>query len=112
MALSNKAYNVLKWIALVGLPAFSSCYYGLSGIWGLPYAEQVVGTAAVIATFLGVLLGISTSQYNKQDNTHGSVIVDPETEHLSIRVNGDLEDLSKKATVTLNVRPRGKESTQ
>lgn len=62
----NKVYDILKWIAQILLPAIGALYFGLAGIWGFPYAEQVVGTVTVIDTFLGVLLGISTYQYNKQ----------------------------------------------
>lgn len=62
--LNNKVYDVLKWIALVALPALGSLYFGLSKIWGFPYGEEIVGTIAVIDTFLGALLGISTLQYN------------------------------------------------
>jgi hypothetical protein len=64
--LSNKAYDILKWIAQIALPALGALYFGLSKIWGLPYGEEVVGTIAVIDTFLGALLGISTAQYNKE----------------------------------------------
>lgn len=63
--LSNKVYDVLKWIAQIVLPALGALYFGLSSIWGLPYGEEVVGTIAVVDTFLGALLGISTAQYNK-----------------------------------------------
>ena len=65
MKMSNKLYNILKWIAQILLPAVGTLYFGLSGIWGFPYAEQVVGTITVVDTFLGVLLGISTYNYNK-----------------------------------------------
>ena len=65
MKMSNKLYNVIKWIAQILLPAVGTLYFGLSGIWGFPYAEQVVGTITVVDTFLGVLLGISTYNYNK-----------------------------------------------
>ena len=63
--LSNRAYDILKWIAQIVLPALGALYFGLSSIWGLPYGEEVVGTIAVVDTFLGALLGISTAQYNK-----------------------------------------------
>ncbi len=63
--LSNKAYDVLKWIALYLLPAAGTLYFALAGIWKFPYGEEVVGTITAIDTFLGVLLGISTAQYNK-----------------------------------------------
>jgi uncharacterized membrane protein YuzA (DUF378 family) len=64
--LSDKAYDILKWVALVLLPALGALYFGLAGIWGFPYGEQIVGTITVIDTFLGVILGISTIQYNKE----------------------------------------------
>lgn len=65
MKLSNRWYDALKWIALVVLPALSALYLGLSGIWGFPYGEQVSGTIALIDTFLGALLGISSANYAK-----------------------------------------------
>lgn len=65
MTMSNKTYDILKWIAMYLLPAAGTLYFALAGIWNLPYGEQIVGTITAIDTFLGVLLGISTSQYNK-----------------------------------------------
>lgn len=58
MIISNKTYDILKWIAQYLLPASGTLYFALSGIWGLPYGEQVVGSIAAINTFLGVILGI------------------------------------------------------
>ena len=66
--MSNKLYDILKWIALILLPALGTLYFALAGIWGFPYAEQVVGTITAIDTFLGVLLGISANTYKKGDN--------------------------------------------
>lgn len=65
MKLSNKTYDILKAIAQIVLPAAGTLYFALAGIWGLPYAEQIVGTITAVDTFLGVLLGISSAQYNK-----------------------------------------------
>ena len=67
MKLSNKVYDVLKWIAMYLLPAVGTLYFGLSGIWDFPYGEQVVGTITAVDTFLGVILGISTATYNKRE---------------------------------------------
>ena len=64
--MSNKVYNLLKWIAMLFLPALGTLYFALAGIWGLPYGEQFVGTITAIDTFLGVILGISTTKYNKR----------------------------------------------
>ena len=65
MKLNNKMYDILKWIAMILLPAIGTLYFALAGIWGLPYGEQIVGTVTAIDTFLGVILGLSTAQYNK-----------------------------------------------
>lgn len=65
MKMSNTVYDVLKWIAQILLPALGTLYAALATTWGLPYADQVVGTILAIDTFLGVLLGISTASYNK-----------------------------------------------
>lgn len=65
MSMSNKVYDVLKWIAMVVIPAIGTLYFALAGIWGWPYGEQVVGTLTAIDTFLGVVLGISAAQYKK-----------------------------------------------
>ena len=63
MKLSNRAYDILKWIAMYLLPAIGTLYFAIASIWNLPYGEQVVGTITAIDTFLGVLLGISSTQW-------------------------------------------------
>jgi len=64
--LSNKAYDILKFIAQIVLPALGTLYFALATIWGFPYGEEIVGTITAIDAFLGALLGISTAQYNKE----------------------------------------------
>lgn len=66
MKLSNTVYDVLKWIALYLLPALGTLYFALAGIWNFPFGEEVVGTITALDTFLGVILGISSSQYKKE----------------------------------------------
>jgi hypothetical protein len=65
MKLSNETYDILKWIAMYLLPASGTLYFAVANIWGLPYGEQVVGTITALDTFLGVLLGLSSSSYYK-----------------------------------------------
>lgn len=74
--LSNKLFDALKWLTLVGIPALTTAYVGLSSIWGWPYADQVAKTSAVVCVLLGSLLGISTIQYNK-----ASKLQPPDDEH-------------------------------
>lgn len=66
--MSNKVYDILKWIAQILLPALGTLYFALAQLWGFPYAEQIVGTITAIDCFLGALLGISTVMYKKNDN--------------------------------------------
>lgn len=63
--MSNKTYDILKWVAQILLPSIGTLYFALAGIWGFPYGEEIVGTITAIDTFLGVILGISTINYNK-----------------------------------------------
>ena len=67
MKLSNKVYDILKFIAMVVLPAIGTLYFGLARIWNLPYSEEIVGTITIIDTFLGTILGINSSQYKKRE---------------------------------------------
>lgn len=66
---SNQVYDILKWIAQYLLPAAGTLYFALAGIWGFPYGEEIVGTITAVDTFLGVLLGISSVQYNRGRET-------------------------------------------
>lgn len=70
MKISNRAYDILKWLTMIVLPALATAYVGLASIWAWPYADEVAKTTAVVCTLLGALLGISTAQYNK-DNGDG-----------------------------------------
>lgn len=66
MRLKNATYDKLKWIAQLFLPALGTLYFALAQIWGLPYGEQIVGTITAVDAFLGVILGISTYNYNNE----------------------------------------------
>lgn len=65
--MSNKVYDILKFIALTVLPALATLYASLADIWGLPYAVAVPATITAIDTFLGALLMISSYNYNKEE---------------------------------------------
>lgn len=66
--LSNKIYDVLKFIALIVLPALATLYATLGTIWGLPYVEEIPKTITAIDTFLGAILMISSAQYKERSN--------------------------------------------
>ena len=69
MKMSNKVYDVIKFVAQIVLPALATLYFALASIWGLPYGEQIVGTITAVDTFLGAILGISSMQYNKENDS-------------------------------------------
>jgi hypothetical protein len=63
--MTNKVYDILKFIAQIGLPAAGTLYFALSTIWNLPYGEQILGTVVAVDAFLGALLQISTNMYKQ-----------------------------------------------
>lgn len=65
--LPNKVYDVLKWVALIALPAVATLWLTLGQIWGFPYVNEIGATIIAIDTFLGALLGVSTLTYRKGD---------------------------------------------
>ena len=69
--LGNTTYDRLKPVAQIWLPAAGTLYFALAAIWGLPAADEVVGTIVALDTFLGVILGVSSSKYNDTENPAG-----------------------------------------
>lgn len=61
--MSNKLYDILKWICMVGLPATACLWYTLGKVWGFPYIAEIGATIVAIDTFLGAILGISNIKY-------------------------------------------------
>lgn len=63
--LNSRVYDILKWIAIICLPALSLLVGALGQIWGWADAEKITLTISAVATFLGALIGVSTYKYNK-----------------------------------------------
>lgn len=63
---SDKVYNVLKYIAMIALPALALFVQTVFAIWGFPYGEQISATIVAINALLGALIGVSTIGYNKR----------------------------------------------
>lgn len=77
MKLPDKVYDILKWVCLIVLPACATLYSVMSGIWGFPYGEQIVGTITAVGAFLGTLIGVSAKtisdekKYEYEDAKNG-----------------------------------------
>ena len=77
MKLSNKAYDTLKYIALIALPALQVFWLTIGKIWDISYTVEIGATIGAVALLLGTLLGVSTSNYRankEQDNFNGEGI--------------------------------------
>lgn len=68
MKLSDKIYDVLKWVVCICIPALTTAYVGLDKLFGWGYSAEVAQVSAIVCTLLGSLIGISTAQYNKDRN--------------------------------------------
>lgn len=63
MKMSNKIYDILKWLTMVVLPAIGIFYSALAKVWGWPYGTELTATLAAICTFMGTVLQISSANY-------------------------------------------------
>lgn len=66
MKLSNKVYDILKWIALVFLPAFTTFYGVLGATLHFGYVQETLTILVAFDTFLGALLGLSCEKYREE----------------------------------------------
>jgi hypothetical protein len=114
MLFSNKVYNILKSIAMIWLPAAGTLYTSLSGLWHLPSTVEVVGSVTAVDTFLGILLGISSSSYKANPPVDGHMVVDTTDMEKpivkSISMDPTTEEMLGKKTITIAVHS-GKNET-
>ena len=68
MMLSNKQYDIIKWVVVLLLPALSVLVGTLGQAYGFVHTDLAVTTINAVTVFLGVITGVSTYQYNKEDD--------------------------------------------
>lgn len=64
--MSNKMYDILKWIAQIVLPAIATFYVTIASLWNLPFPDEISGTVMAVDTLLGAILMISSENYKKE----------------------------------------------
>lgn len=107
--LSNVAYDKLKSVAQIWLPALGTLYVALALIWGahiFPAADDVSKTVIAVDTFLGVILGFSTSAYNASGANFDGIVAlqDHPAGGAQVKITGlDPESLLTKNAVTFKV---------
>lgn len=101
MTFNNKVYNVMKWIALILLPALSTLVMSLGDIWAIPYKEQIALTITAIDTFIGAILAISSASYKGE----GKLAIEPGSEECVVLLNNDdaLAKAQKAGKILLSV---------
>lgn len=101
MTFNNKVYNVLKWVALILLPALSTLIMTLGDIWAIPYKEQIALTITAIDTFLGAILAISSASYKGE----GKLAIEPGSDDCVVVLNNEdsLEKAQKAGKILLSV---------
>lgn len=107
--ISGKLYDGLKYTAQIFLPALGTLYFTLAGIWNLSSADKVVGTIMAVDFFLGLLLGLSQVNYNKQI-AEGVMNVEEGSRgqtRYSLELDGDPAELPEKKEVHFKVQNEG-----
>lgn len=92
--LSNKQYDLAKWLTVTLFPGLGTLYFALATIWGLPAGQEVLGTMMAIQAFLAVLIGISSNQYESSGAKYSGDL------NITQQPNGE-----KKATFAFNQHP-------
>ena len=74
MKMTNETFDVLKWVAMLALPALATLISTVGAIWQIPYTEEISRTVVAVNAALAAVLGISSANYNKDQAN------EPETE--------------------------------
>lgn len=102
MTLNEKTYDFFKWLVQIVLPACAALYSALATLWGLPFAEAIVGSISAVAVFLGAVMKISNSNYEGA----GTLMVDTSQEgenQYRLDLNTDFSDLADKDQFVIKV---------
>lgn len=112
--LDNRAYKFMKNSLQLYIPAALTLYITLSQVWSWDFVstENVVLTVTAIATFLGVILRISTNQYynNASAPRRGQIVVtqpEPGRRVLSLELDDDPTSIKEGDAIMFKVVDKG-----
>lgn len=110
MILPNKLYDILKYVAQIGLPALATLWASLGSIWDWENTEQTVNTIVAVNVALGALLAISRVSWGRSEERYDGVALIQETPPDQDDVITDLlfkktpEEVAGKGELTLTVQ--------
>lgn len=105
--LSNRGYNLLKWLSAFVLPALSVLYVSLGQMWDFPKIEEVVGSITAVNTFLGGLLAYSTKSYNQSDSRFDGEFEIREGQNPRLVMNEDPESFEPNRNLSIRIVKKG-----
>ena len=100
--MTDKVYNILKYCALIAIPAIGTFYTTIASLWGWPYITEVSGTILAFDTLLGAFIGISSARY--QPETDGVLHVNPNTKETCAALTTPTESVISNGIMTLKVQ--------
>ncbi len=107
--LSNKTYDVLKFIALILLPAVSTLYFALAEIWGFGGGEEVLATTNALALFIGAIVKLGDKSYNESEAKYdGEINVLTNSKgglKYDMALKGDPEGIQDLSEVRFKINP-------
>ena len=103
MEMSDKTYDLLKWVAQIALPAIGAFVATIFHLYHLPYGEVAAGTIAALDVLLGALLKKSSDEY-AGDGTLVVNTTDPDKDLYQLLLDTDPDVLAKKASMLLKVK--------
>lgn len=85
MKISNKTYDILKWVALVVIPASATLVLTVGKIWGLPYYDNIGATISAIGLFIAAIIGVSSKDFYEAEpmDVDGLEYIDDEDEDVN-----------------------------
>jgi hypothetical protein len=89
MVLSDKQYNILKWVGLLVLPATATLVKAVFPVWGLPYADAIATTCTSLGVFVGTLIGVSQANMKPELDAEEEAVVDLVGEDKQKETNGE-----------------------
>jgi Putative phage holin Dp-1 len=105
--MKKELYDAMKFVAQIVVPALGTLYFAFASIWTLPDVTQIVGSFTVLDTFLGALLGLSSSTYKPASD--GRLLVDktdPTKDTYNLELTTDLNDIDKLSNIVLEVKTK------
>lgn len=100
--LPDKVYNILKYVALVAIPAVGTFYTTVATLWGWPFTSEISGTILAIDTLVGAIVGISSAKYTPP--TDGVLHVNPNTKETYAALSTPTEDVVSNGIMRLTVK--------